>query len=55
MFKSSDRVAALRVPQHTHQHYRKDTAKIVWQDNNTVIINGHTLNVPENTYDFRND
>ncbi|MBK0076645.1 DUF5412 domain-containing protein [Bacillus sp. S56] len=36
-------------------NYREDTAKIVWKDNNTVIINGHTLNVPEDTYDFRNE
>ncbi|MDQ7236829.1 DUF5412 domain-containing protein (plasmid) [Bacillus pacificus] len=35
-------------------NYREDTAKIVWKDNDTVIINGHTLNVPEDTYDFRN-
>ncbi|KAB7653410.1 DUF5412 domain-containing protein [Bacillus bombysepticus] len=36
-------------------NYREDTEKIVWKDNNTVIINGHTLNVPEDTYDFRNE
>lgn len=36
-------------------NYREDTAKIVWKDNDTVIINGHTLNVPEDTYDFRNE
>ncbi|GMR68097.1 DUF5412 domain-containing protein [Bacillus sp. MN7755] len=36
-------------------NYREDTAKIVWKDNDTVIINGHTLNVPEETYDFRDD
>ena len=36
-------------------NYREDTVKIVWKANDTVIINGHTLNVPEETYDFRND
>ncbi|WP_255288874.1 DUF5412 family protein [Bacillus cereus] len=36
-------------------NYREDTAKIVWQDNDTVIINGHTLNIPEDTYDFRRE
>ncbi|MDA2067824.1 DUF5412 domain-containing protein [Bacillus thuringiensis] len=36
-------------------NYREDKAKIVWKDNDTVIINGHTLNVPEDTYDFRNE
>ncbi|WP_312107602.1 DUF5412 family protein, partial [Lachnoclostridium sp.] len=36
-------------------NYREDTAKIVWKDNDTVIINGHMLHVPEDTYDFRNE
>ncbi|MED2917608.1 DUF5412 domain-containing protein [Bacillus thuringiensis] len=36
-------------------NYREDTAKIVWKDNDTVIINGHMLNIPEDTYDFRNE
>ncbi|MGX5435379.1 DUF5412 domain-containing protein [Bacillus toyonensis] len=36
-------------------NYQEDTAKIVWKDNDTVIINGHTLNVPEESYDFIND
>ncbi|WP_180230885.1 DUF5412 family protein [Bacillus cereus] len=36
-------------------NYREDTAKIVWQDNDTVIINEHTLNIPEDTYDFRRE
>ncbi|WP_255296074.1 DUF5412 family protein [Bacillus nitratireducens] len=31
-----------------YRNYREDTAKIVWQDNDTVIINGHT-------YDFRRE
>ncbi|MBE5090960.1 DUF5412 domain-containing protein [Bacillus thuringiensis] len=36
-------------------NYREDTAKIVWKDNDTIIINGHMLHVPEDTYDFRNE
>jgi len=35
-------------------NYREDTAKISWTDNNTVIINGHTLDVPSDKFDFRN-
>lgn len=35
-------------------NYREDTANIIWTDNNTVVINGHTLNVPNDKFDFRN-
>ncbi|MEO4053925.1 DUF5412 domain-containing protein [Solibacillus sp. CAU 1738] len=35
-------------------NYREDTAKIIWTDNNTVVINGHTLEVPNEKFDFRN-
>ena len=35
-------------------NYREDTANITWKDNNTVVINGHTLNVPNDKFDFRN-
>ena len=35
-------------------NYREDTANISWTDNNTVIINGHTLDVPSDKFDFRN-
>ena len=33
--------------------YREDTAEISWVDENTVIINNRTLNVPKEKYDFR--
>jgi len=33
---------------------REDTATISWIDNNTVDINGHTLDVKRDKYDFRN-
>lgn len=36
-------------------NYREDTANIMWTDNNTVVINGHTLNVPNDKFDFRNE
>ena len=35
-------------------NYREDTAEIEWIDNDTVIINGHTLEVPNERFDFRN-
>lgn len=35
-------------------NYREETASIQWQDNDTVVINGRKLNVPEEKYDFRN-
>ncbi|MGE7978928.1 DUF5412 domain-containing protein [Psychrobacillus sp. NPDC093200] len=33
---------------------REDTATISWIDNNTVEINGHTLDVKRDKFDFRN-
>lgn len=35
-------------------NYREETAAIKWLDNDTVIINGHTLDVPNEKFDFRN-
>ncbi|WP_412897773.1 DUF5412 domain-containing protein [Bacillus sp. 1P02SD] len=35
-------------------NYREETADIEWIDNDTVVINGHTLNVPKDKFDFRN-
>jgi len=34
-------------------NYREDTADIEWIDNDTVVINGHTLNVPKEKFDYR--
>jgi len=34
-------------------NYHENTASIKWIDNNTVIINGHQLNVLHDTFDFR--
>lgn len=36
-------------------NYREYTANIIWTDNNTVVINGHTLDVPGDKFDFRNE
>ncbi|WP_438319044.1 DUF5412 domain-containing protein [Sporosarcina sp. FA9] len=35
-------------------NYREESAKITWTDNNTVVINGHTLDVRRDKFDFRN-
>ena len=35
-------------------NYRESTAKIEWLDNETVEINGHKLEVPNEKFDFRN-
>ena len=32
---------------------REETANITWTDNDTVEINGHTLDVPNDKFDFR--
>ena len=34
-------------------NYREEDAEISWVDNDTVIINNRTLNVPKEKYDFR--
>ena len=34
-------------------NYRESTAKIEWLDNKTVVINGHTLEVLNEKFDFR--
>ncbi|KZE37206.1 hypothetical protein AV656_11545 [Bhargavaea cecembensis] len=33
---------------------REETASIVWTDSDTVVINGHSLNVPHDRFDYRN-
>ncbi|MFY0759990.1 DUF5412 domain-containing protein [Metabacillus dongyingensis] len=34
-------------------NYRENSANITWRDNDIVVINGHTLEVPSGKYDFR--
>lgn len=36
-------------------NYKESQANIEWKDEDTVIINGRTLQVPNETYDFRKD
>lgn len=35
-------------------NYKEDSADIKWLDNDTVLINGHSLDVPKDKFDFRN-
>ncbi|WHY87350.1 DUF5412 domain-containing protein [Neobacillus novalis] len=35
-------------------NYREQYATINWIDNDTVVINGHKLNVPNEKFDWRN-
>ncbi|MFD1929497.1 DUF5412 domain-containing protein [Sporosarcina siberiensis] len=35
-------------------NYKEETANITWTDNDTVVINGHSLNVLKDKFDFRN-
>ncbi len=34
-------------------NYREKTAHIEWVDNKTVVMNGHSLEVPHQKFDFR--
>ncbi|WP_420488292.1 DUF5412 domain-containing protein [Gottfriedia acidiceleris] len=36
-------------------NYRERAADIEWIDNVTVVINGHTLNIPNDKFDFRHN
>ncbi len=36
-------------------NYHESDAAVQWVDDNTVTVNGHTLNILEDTYDFRWD
>lgn len=33
--------------------YREERAEIAWRDNQTVVINGHELDVRKDKYDYR--
>ena len=40
-------------PKNIYWNYHENTANIRWVDEDTVIINGHELDVPNDTFDFR--
>jgi len=41
--------------QNIYWNYREDAAVIEWFDEDTVEINGHTITLPDEKYDFRNE
>lgn len=41
-------------PKNIYWNAGEETADIVWVDRDTVVINGHLLDVPNNKFDFRN-
>ncbi|MFD1929711.1 DUF5412 domain-containing protein [Sporosarcina siberiensis] len=41
-------------PKNVYWNNKEDGADIKWLDNETVIINGHSLDVPKDKFDFRN-
>lgn len=40
-------------PKNIYWNYQEDTVNIQWLDDDTVMINGHKLNVLHDTFDFR--
>ncbi|OAH53923.1 hypothetical protein AWH48_11690 [Domibacillus aminovorans] len=44
-----------RKPKNIYWNYHEEEANIKWLDEDTVIINRHKLNVPHETFDYRND
>lgn len=44
-----------RKPKNIYWNYRESTAEIVWQDERTVVINGLSLQVPNEKFDWRHD
>ncbi|MEW8974012.1 MAG: DUF5412 domain-containing protein [Tissierellaceae bacterium] len=44
-----------RKPKNIYWNYREDKAIIEWIDDNTVIINGHKLDVRREKFDFRRE
>ena len=40
-------------PKNIYWNYREEEAFIEWENDNTVIINGIKLNIPDEKFDFR--
>ena len=45
--------AATGARKNIYWSYHEDAASVRWQDDATVVINGRTLHVPDDVYDFR--
>lgn len=41
--------------QNIYWNYREDSAVVEWIDEDTVEINGHSITLPDEKYDFRNE
>lgn len=44
-----------RKPKNIYWNYREENAEVKWLDEDTIIINGHSLNVPNDVYDWRRE
>lgn len=44
-----------RKPKNIYWNYREEEAKVEWTDEDTVVINGHSLDVPHEVYDWRRE
>jgi len=44
-----------RKPKNIYWNYREEDAEVEWLDEDTIIINKHTLNVPNDVYDWRRE
>lgn len=42
-----------RKKKNIYWNYREESTDISWVDNDTVVINGHVLDVPRDKFDFR--
>lgn len=42
-------------PHNIYWDYHINKAEIIWEDNNTVIINNHKIDLPNGTYDWRDN
>lgn len=42
-------------PKNIYWNYREEDAEVGWLDEDTIVINGHTLNVPDDVYDWRRE
>ena len=43
-----------RKAKNIYWNHKEDSADLKWLDNATVMINGHSLDVPKDKFDFRN-
>jgi len=38
-----------------YNDYHVDSAAVIWVDNDTILINGHEIDLPYGKYDFRDE